>query len=65
MTDASFQGTWVKPEKEQVTLPAPVPFDAPVLIGDCATPLSGETVLSLLFRRLSNEKGDREIRDPR
>lgn len=35
----------------QVPLPAPVPFAEPVLIGDCVTPLAGETVLSLLWKR--------------
>lgn len=40
------------PSREEVTLPAPVPFSAPVLIGDAITPLGGETVLSLLWRRL-------------
>ena len=39
-------------EPTHVSLPKPQVFSAPVLIGDCATPLAGETVLSLLLRRL-------------
>lgn len=35
-----------------VTLPKPQPLATPVLIGDCASPLAGETVLSLLWKRL-------------
>lgn len=33
-------------------LPKPQPFGAPVLISDCVTPLCGETVLSLLLKRM-------------
>jgi hypothetical protein len=33
-------------------LPKPQPFGAPVLISDCITPLCGETVLSLLLKRM-------------
>lgn len=36
-------------------LPAPVPFDAPVLISDCVNPLAGETVLGLLWKRLDRK----------
>ena len=42
--------------REAVTLPAPVPFAAPVFISDCASPLAGETVLSLLWRRLDRDE---------
>ncbi|MEY1557441.1 hypothetical protein AB3Y40_17575 [Yoonia sp. R2331] len=67
MTDASLQGPWAKPkaETEALHLPAPVAFDAPVLIGDCTTPLAGETLLSLLWKRLddTNEEG-RDERGP-
>ncbi len=35
-----------------VPLPAPAPFGAPVLISDCANPLAGETLLSLLWKRM-------------
>ena len=41
-----------KQREASLHLPAPQPFSAPVLIGDCATPLAGETLLSLLWRRL-------------
>ncbi|QQA42617.1 hypothetical protein [Pelagovum pacificum] len=40
---------------EDVTLPKPEPFGAPVLIGDVASPLAGETVLSLLMRRMMRD----------
>ncbi len=58
MTDATYSGHWIKDTSDEVTLPAPVPFDAPVLIGACVCPLAGETVLSLLWRRheARNEK---------
>ena len=39
-----------------ITLPAPVPFGAPVLISDCISPLAGETLLGLLWKRL-DQKG--------
>lgn len=42
-----------------VPLPKPQAFSTPVLIGDCASPLAGETVLSLLWKRL-----DRIGQDP-
>lgn len=60
MSDASFPNwparRWAGPKiasarQAQTTLPKPVPFSAPVLIGDCVTPLAGETVLSLLWKR--------------
>lgn len=56
MTDASFTG-WsaqTRPSKPTVALPkpSPVPVSAPVLIGDVATPLGGETLLSLLWKRM-------------
>jgi hypothetical protein len=37
-------------------LPAPVPFGAPVLISDCVNPLGGETLLSLLWKRLEQQE---------
>ena len=37
---------------ETLPLPHPVPFGAPVLISDCASPLAGETLLSLLWKRM-------------
>jgi len=45
-----------KQEQPSVPLPAPVPFGAPVLIGDCVNPLAGETLLSLLWKRLDGSK---------
>lgn len=38
-----------------VELPSPVPFGAPVLIADCVSPLAGETLLSLLWKRLDKD----------
>ena len=59
MTDAALPPAWTaaapRPAPEEIALPAPVPFDAPVLIGDCATPLAGETVLSLLWKWLARD----------
>ena len=40
-------------EAEPVRLPKPQPFGAPVLITDVVTPLAGETVLSLLMKRIA------------
>ena len=55
MTDATFMGPVPRSDsrEEAVPLTKPEPFAAPVLIGDCVSPLAGETVLSLLWRRLS------------
>jgi hypothetical protein len=38
-----------------VTLPKPQPFGTPVFITDAVTPLAGETVLSLLMKRMMAE----------
>ena len=38
-----------------VNLPKPHPFCAPVHISDCVTPLGGETVLSLLMKRMMQD----------
>ena len=46
----------VQPTRTAAPLPKPVAFDAPVLIGDCVTPLSGETVLSLLWKRMDGDQ---------
>ena len=35
-------------------LPHPVPFDAPVLLSDCASPLAGETLLGLIWKRMES-----------
>jgi hypothetical protein len=57
MTDAThFGGPWVRPREEprqeSLRLPAPDPLGAPVFIHDCVTPLGGETLLSLLMKRM-------------
>ncbi|MEL6685506.1 MAG: hypothetical protein AAFN63_18150 [Pseudomonadota bacterium] len=51
-TDFSAIPHVVKQRPPSVPLPAPVPFGAPVLISDCVNPLAGETLLSLLWKRL-------------
>lgn len=43
------------PKTDSLPLPKPQPFAAPVFIGDCASPLAGETVLSLLWKRLDRD----------
>lgn len=45
-----------RPREADLPRPAPAPFFAPVLLGDCATPLWDQTVLSLLMQR--QERGD-------
>ncbi|MGR3485556.1 MAG: hypothetical protein ACU0BF_09435 [Paracoccaceae bacterium] len=57
MTDATAQiGTVPKVRRqdrpEAVPLPPPALGLAPLLITDCATPVGGETLLSLLWTRL-------------
>ncbi|WP_342077972.1 hypothetical protein [Yoonia sp. SS1-5] len=47
---------------EETPLPAPVPFGAPVLIGDCVSPLAGETILGLLWKRLDEKRRDKQPR---
>ena len=60
MSDATAQiGSLPAPAKEReesLPLPAPVPFSTPVLIGDCVTPLGGETVLSLIWKRIEGSR---------
>ena len=58
MTDASFTDAPVvaREEPEPVTLPPPVLFDMPVMIGDCATPFAGSTVLHALLERRSEDQ---------
>ncbi len=41
-----------KTDPASMPLPAPVLFGAPVLISDCVSPLAGETLLSLIWKRL-------------
>ncbi len=62
MSDATWIGPLLpraEPEAKEsaVTLPPPQPLGIPVLIGDVATPLAGETVLSLIWKRLDGEPG--------
>ena len=55
MTDATDFSSIPRVAKQKpatVSLPAPVPFGVPVLISDCANPLAGETLLSLLWKRM-------------
>jgi hypothetical protein len=44
--------------RKTADLPKPQPFGAPVLISDCITPLCGETVLSLLLKRMARRDLD-------
>ena len=39
-----------------IELPKPQPFGAPVFITDAVTPLGGETVLSLLLKRMAADQ---------
>ncbi len=59
MTDISFTAAHAAPPAQDtardVALPQPQPFGAPVFINDCASPLAGETVLSLLMKRLARD----------
>lgn len=55
MTDAAYTHMpfdWTKPQVQDIPLPKPQPFAAPVFIHDCVTPLAGETLLSLLMKRM-------------
>ena len=58
MTDASFHSSYLRDRREAapVRLPAPQPLGVPVFVHDCVTPLVGETVLSLLMKRMIAEK---------
>lgn len=51
----------VTPSKPaSMPLPAPVPFGLPVLVSDCVTPLAGETLLGLLWKRIDSDDTARE-----
>jgi len=57
MTDATDFTSVPRISRERpadIPLPAPVLFGAPVLISDCVNPLAGETLLSLLWKRMDN-----------
>jgi len=61
MTDATFiPGPFAKPRTEALPMarPKPQPLATPVFIHDCVTPLGGETVLSLLMKRLARDAQD-------
>lgn len=58
MTDVGFFGPFTRPAEpktqgDTLHAPAPQPLSAPVLIYDCVTPLGGETLLSLLMKKLA------------
>lgn len=56
MTDASyFDARFVRSQDEPdvVPLPEPQPYTAPVFIYDAVTPIAGETLLSLLMKRMA------------
>ena len=59
MTDATYFGRAFKPQQQahsaELELPAPQPFAAPVFIHDCVIPCRGETLLSLLMKRMMQE----------
>lgn len=59
MTDASYDESYLrqqpKAEAVPVRLPKPQPLGVPVFVHDCVTPLGGETVLSLLMKRMMSE----------
>ena len=61
MTDATYiPGIISAPREESgpMVRPKPQPWATPVFIHDCVTPLSGETVLSLLMKRLAKDAED-------
>ena len=51
-TDLSMIPQVRRDTTETLPLPYPVPFGAPVLISDCVSPLAGETLLSLIWKRM-------------
>lgn len=51
MTDATYFDLTPLRKTAELPLPKPVPFAPPVFVTDVASPLAGETVLSLLLRR--------------
>ena len=58
MTDATFFD--MQPRAKEVTLPKPQPFSAPVFITDAVSPLAGETVLSLIWKRFERDADQAE-----
>ncbi len=51
-TDLSMIPQVRRDAAETLPLPHPVPFGAPVLISDCVNPLAGETLFSLIWKRM-------------
>lgn len=61
MSDATYiPGQFARPAgaAKPVIRPKPQPLATPVFIHDCVTPLGGETVLSLLMKRLARDVQD-------
>lgn len=56
-TDFTALPRIIRDTPASIPLPAPVPFGAPVLISDCVSPLGGETLLSLLWKRMEKSDG--------
>ncbi|MEM6938522.1 MAG: hypothetical protein AAF943_13920 [Pseudomonadota bacterium] len=58
MSDATYTPRLIAPASDGPTSdvrPKPQPLAAPVFISDCVTPLGGETLLSLLMKRLARD----------
>ncbi|MEM7520966.1 MAG: hypothetical protein AAF307_08000 [Pseudomonadota bacterium] len=59
MSDATYFGRpTAKPTDAQeapLRLPAPQAIAAPLFIYDCVTPIGGETLLSLILKRLAEK----------
>ncbi len=63
MTDATISGVPLvgrapRTAAREITLPKPQSFGAPVFMMDAVTPLAGETVLSLLWKKMARDAGD-------
>jgi len=55
MIDISYFPVAPHSKVKKPELPKPQPFGAPVFINDVVSPLAGETVLSLLWKRLDKD----------
>lgn len=58
MNEAIYMPGIIAPPRDELTpmvRPKPQPLATPVFIHDCVTPLGGETVLSLLMKRLAKD----------
>ena len=58
ISDVPLVGRAPKSAAREITLPKPQPFGAPVFMMDAVTPLAGETVLSLLWKKMAQEGDD-------